>query len=158
MGYFQVSPGLRFKTRVGALMQIKLIFTRKVVHLASFWEWGFLELGSGLLGISAAPEIEPTTSRSAVKRSPTELLRPRLSPTTCKCLSFQLFFFPQCKNSLELLTPQSSLPYMSLHLEIQLVTPGATCKRPISSPPKYYKNLLTQLFHESCIILIICNL
>ena len=30
-------------------MQIKLIFTRKVVHLASFWKWGFLELGSGLL-------------------------------------------------------------------------------------------------------------
>ena len=51
-------PGLCFKTRVGAqpliwksffiLMQIKLIFTRKVVHLASFWKWGFLELGSGL--------------------------------------------------------------------------------------------------------------
>ena len=31
------------------LMQIKLIFTRKVVHLASFWKWGFLELRSGLL-------------------------------------------------------------------------------------------------------------
>ena len=31
------------------LMQIKHIFTRKVVHLASFWNWGFLELGSGLL-------------------------------------------------------------------------------------------------------------
>ena len=30
-------------------MQIKLIFTRKTVHLASFWKWGFLELGSGLL-------------------------------------------------------------------------------------------------------------
>ena len=30
------------------LMQIKLIFTRKVVHLASFWKWGFLEFGSGL--------------------------------------------------------------------------------------------------------------
>ena len=29
-------------------MQIKLIFTRKVVHFASFWKWGFLELGSGL--------------------------------------------------------------------------------------------------------------
>ena len=53
------SPGLCFKTRVGAqpliwksffiLMQIELIFTRKVVHLASFWKWGFLELGSGLL-------------------------------------------------------------------------------------------------------------
>ena len=31
------------------LMQIKLIFTRKVAHLASFWKWGFLELGNGLL-------------------------------------------------------------------------------------------------------------
>ena len=29
-------------------MQIKLIFTRKFVHLASFWKWEFLELGSGL--------------------------------------------------------------------------------------------------------------
>ena len=28
------------------IMQIKLIFTRKVAHLASFWKWGFLELGS----------------------------------------------------------------------------------------------------------------
>ena len=31
------------------LMQIKLIFTRKVVHFASFWKRGFSELGSGLL-------------------------------------------------------------------------------------------------------------
>ena len=30
-------------------MQMKLIITRKVVHLASFWKWGFLELESGLL-------------------------------------------------------------------------------------------------------------
>ena len=59
IGHFRVPPGLCFKTRVGAqplirksffiLMQIKLIFTRKVVHLTSFWKWGFLELGSGLL-------------------------------------------------------------------------------------------------------------
>ena len=33
------------------LMQIKLIFTWKVAHLASFWKFGFLELGSGLLSI-----------------------------------------------------------------------------------------------------------
>jgi len=56
--HFRVSPGLCIKTRLSArpliwkwffiLMQIKLIFTRKVVHLASFWKWGFLELGSGL--------------------------------------------------------------------------------------------------------------
>ena len=30
-------------------MHIKLIFTRQVVHLASFSKFGFLELGSGLL-------------------------------------------------------------------------------------------------------------
>ena len=30
------------------LMQVKLIYTRKVVHLASFWKWGFLELVGGL--------------------------------------------------------------------------------------------------------------
>ena len=58
IGHFRVPPGLCFKTRVGAqpliwkpffiLIQIKLIFTRKVVHLASFWKWGFLELGTGL--------------------------------------------------------------------------------------------------------------
>ena len=29
-------------------MQIKLIFTTKVSHLATFWEWDFLELGNGL--------------------------------------------------------------------------------------------------------------
>ena len=29
--------------------QIKLIYTRKIVHLASFWKWGYLELRSGLL-------------------------------------------------------------------------------------------------------------
>ena len=58
-GHFGVPPGLCFKTRVGAqpliwkwfiiLLQIKLIFTRKVVHLASFWKWRFVELGSGPL-------------------------------------------------------------------------------------------------------------
>ena len=48
MGHFRVPPGLCFKTRVGAqpliwksffiLMQIKLVFTRKVVHQASLWK------------------------------------------------------------------------------------------------------------------------
>ena len=57
ISHFRVLPGLCFKTRVGAkpliwksyfiLMQ-KLIFTRKVVHPASFSKWGFLELGSDL--------------------------------------------------------------------------------------------------------------
>ena len=30
------------------LMQIKLLFTRKVLHLPSFWKWEFLELGNFL--------------------------------------------------------------------------------------------------------------
>ena len=58
IGHFRVPPGLCIKTRLSAqpliwksffiLRQIKLILTRKVVYLASFWKWGFLELGSGL--------------------------------------------------------------------------------------------------------------
>ena len=41
-------------------MQIKLIFIRKVVHLASFWKWGFLELGSGLLRLGDKRDEELT--------------------------------------------------------------------------------------------------
>ena len=53
IGHFRVPPGLCLKTRLSAqpliwkwfsiLMQIKLIFTRKVLHVTSFWKWGFLE-------------------------------------------------------------------------------------------------------------------
>ena len=59
IGHFRVPSGLCLKTRLSAQsliwkwffirMQTKFIFTRKVVHSASFWKWGFLELGSGLL-------------------------------------------------------------------------------------------------------------
>ena len=62
IGHFRVPPRLCIKTRLGAqpliwkwffiLTQIKLIFTRKVVHLASFWKWRFLELGRGLFVFS----------------------------------------------------------------------------------------------------------
>ena len=52
---FPSSPGPLFQSStfdmeiIFILVQVKLIFTRKVVHQASFWKWGFLELGSGLL-------------------------------------------------------------------------------------------------------------
>ena len=67
MGHFRVPPGLCFKTRVGAqpliwksffiLMQIKLIFTRKVVHLAlldsiAFYSWIKTE-GFNFIGVHA---------------------------------------------------------------------------------------------------------
>ena len=32
-------------------MQMKLIITRKVLHLALFWKWEFLELANGLLAV-----------------------------------------------------------------------------------------------------------
>ena len=58
-GYLQFAPSLGFKARLSAklliwnrffiLMQIKLIFTRKVLHLASFWKWVIKELGNGLI-------------------------------------------------------------------------------------------------------------
>ena len=54
---FPSSKNLTFKARLSAkpltwkwfliMMQIKLIFTTKVSHLASFWKWDFLELGNG---------------------------------------------------------------------------------------------------------------
>ena len=56
--HFRVVPRLCFKARLSAkplvekwffnLMQIKLIFTRKVLYLSSFWKLEFLNLGSSL--------------------------------------------------------------------------------------------------------------
>ena len=58
LGHFWVPKNLTFKARLTAkpliwkwfliMMQIKLIFTTKVSHLASFWKWEFLELGNDL--------------------------------------------------------------------------------------------------------------
>ena len=45
---FPSSPGPLIWKWFVILMRIKLTFTRKVVHLASFWKWAVLELGSGL--------------------------------------------------------------------------------------------------------------
>ena len=52
---FPSSPGPLYQNEVKCsafdmeLMQMKLILSSKVVHLASFWKWGFLKLGGGLL-------------------------------------------------------------------------------------------------------------
>ena len=52
--HFLVAASFCFKVRLSAkpvkwklffiLMQIKLIITRKVLHLASYWKWGLLEI------------------------------------------------------------------------------------------------------------------
>ena len=74
--FFRVPPGLCIETRLSAqpliwkwffiLMQIKLIFTRKVVLSVSLWKLGFLELGSGLLKrwIHSVPYSRPKWANS----------------------------------------------------------------------------------------------
>ena len=58
IGLFRVPKNLTFKAKLSAkpliwkwfliMMQIKLIFTTKVSHLASFWKWDFMELRNGV--------------------------------------------------------------------------------------------------------------
>ena len=81
IGHLRVSPGLCIKTRLCAqpliwkwffiLMQIKVIFTRKIVHLYSFWKLGFLELGSGLFLImqSTPPKTDSFGTRCPSERN-----------------------------------------------------------------------------------------
>ena len=69
IGHFRVALNLCFKARQIAKPltwklyfyshTIKLIFITKVLHLASFWKWEFLELGNGLL-VLGSPEFQPS--------------------------------------------------------------------------------------------------
>ena len=81
IGYVRVPTGLCISLWYGNdfffPMQIKLFFTRKVVHLASFWKWAFLELRSGLLWCSRGikvyhlPECQTFSKmRSTIPRFP----------------------------------------------------------------------------------------
>ena len=91
IGRFRVPKNLTFKARLSAkpliwkwiliMMQIKLIFTAKVSHLASFWKWDFLELGNGLFILTFPRNRSQclSTSRRLKKRGPgnkTESLGP----------------------------------------------------------------------------------
>ena len=59
LGHFRVVPSLCFKAKLSAkpliwrwvLFSTKLVFTRKVLHLTSFWKWEFLELVNGLFSL-----------------------------------------------------------------------------------------------------------
>ena len=71
-------------------MEVKLIFTTKVSHLASFWKWDFLELGNGLLGretmarATKFPLLTPATQTSlSLLRNQTESLLHRLVILWC---------------------------------------------------------------------------
>ena len=75
--YILVASSLCFKARLRAkpliwnLMQIKLIYTTKLLHLASFWKWKFLELGKivFLPGLALlAPLFSVNTSKLTASR------------------------------------------------------------------------------------------
>ena len=63
--HLRVAPSLCFKARLSAkplirqwlfiFMQIKFIFTRKVLQLAWFWKWEFLKLEKGILRLVTLP-------------------------------------------------------------------------------------------------------
>ena len=82
IGHFRVPPGLCIKTSAQPLISkwffilkpIKLILTRKVLHLVSSWKWGFLELWSGLFSYLRRRE------RSFLFSSFSFLLLPSLLP------------------------------------------------------------------------------
>ena len=79
IGHFRVAPSLCFKTSLSAkpliwkwlfvLMQIKLIFPWKILHLASFWKWEFLERGNGLLNSLCKKSSKYQDSRHVTRPS-----------------------------------------------------------------------------------------
>ena len=74
---------------------------KKVVHLASFWKWGFLELGSGLFHtfLLLPPGPNPGTFREPARASAMLLLFPGIvSPSSISCSSF--IHFPDPCDSL----------------------------------------------------------
>ena len=87
---FPSSENLTFKVRLSPkpliwkwfliMMQIKLIFTRKVSHLASFWKWDLLELENGLFRWSLL------FSSSLKKRIGCSVGRVPVHTLSCKCL------------------------------------------------------------------------
>ena len=87
IGHLRVPQGLCIKVSAQPLTRkwffifrpIKLIFTRKVVHLASFWFWGFLGLGS-LRTSSPIWASEASRARTRERSAePREAPRPPLS-------------------------------------------------------------------------------
>ena len=87
IGHFRVPKRLTFKARLSAkplilklfliMMQIKLIFTTKVSHLASFWKWDFLELGNGLLPSSTLNFVISDSGVPESRHSPLRDIHPQ---------------------------------------------------------------------------------
>ena len=113
IGHFQVVPSLCFKARPSAkpligkwffiLVQINLL-TRKVLLLASFWKWKFLELGDDLFRIvfrfeRRLPVTEETIYMPWVKLSGYLFFRYFLVNLTWRFLVAALFYRSQFQNN-----------------------------------------------------------
>ena len=101
---FPSSPGPLYQNEVKCsafdmetifiLKQMKLIFTRKVAHLASFWKWGFLELGSGLLIWKEFSYTKRANAKKVVHKRPLVVKFARLTLT---CIRAIVWFGFHCK-------------------------------------------------------------
>ena len=100
--HFRIASSICFEARLSAKLliwkrffihlQIKLIFTKKVSHSASFWKWEFLELGNGLLDLTNIGTYRP------LRKIPYSQNR-RLGSTSCKPY-FSTIFFARFAHSL----------------------------------------------------------
>ena len=79
------------------LMQINLIFPRKVVHFASSWKWGSLELGSGLFDCFEKPRTMRLFKTKNIILALISTSKPRL-----------LFLGPSLSETVSLFTSLSS--------------------------------------------------
>ena len=94
---FQVTLSFCFKARLDArpligkcfffFMQMKLIFTRKFLHLPSFPKWGFLEVGNG--------QFKDKISSIIITNSGAERPYTRIRPYVQVKSGKDIFLFPE---------------------------------------------------------------
>ena len=78
-------------------MQIKLIFTRKVLRLVSFWKWEFLELGNGYIWLYRAFSHDVTAAILVSQNNEAAAMLVSLTnPLGVKLFSYASAFF--CSN------------------------------------------------------------
>ena len=87
-----LSAQLIIRKWVFILMQIKLVFSRKFLHVASFWKWEFLEHGNGLYVTCTSPIMHlicppypPDLAQPLFVIFPGYYSRPKINWKQCLC-------------------------------------------------------------------------
>ena len=74
-------------------MQIKLIFTRKVLRLVSFWKWEFLELASGYIRLWAFSHDVTVATLVSQNNETAAMLMSQTNPVGVELFSYANAFF-----------------------------------------------------------------